>query len=224
MESHSNSSEEQLKSLGPLTSKLRFVLICWIGLLAAFSGCSTNGPDSQPTDSITTKTDKPEPILLREGDVLKITFPGAPNLNTTQQIRRDGKITLPLVSDVYAAGKTRQQLEAELLDLYKSQLVTKEVTVTVESSSFDVYVTGAVLRPGKVISSRPLTALEAIMEAGGPDYSRANLKSVEVTRNNKDHMEHFKLNLKDVLNGKSNEPFYLKPSDIVFVPERFQWL
>ncbi len=213
-----------MKSQNPVKSTLWFVLICWIGLLAAFPGCGTNGPDYQPTDTITNKTDKPEPILLREGDVLKTTLPGAPNLNTTQQIRRDGKITLPLVGDVFAAGKTRQELEAELLDLYKPQLVTKEVTVTVESSSFDVYVTGAVLRPGKVISSRPLTALEAIMEAGGPDYSRANLKSVVITRTSKDHVEHFKLNLKRTLYEDSNEPFYLKPYDIVFVPEKFQLL
>jgi polysaccharide export outer membrane protein len=219
-----DSSKEQLKSQSPVKSNLWFVLVCWFGFLAAFSGCSTNNPDYEPTDSVTNKVDKSEPILLREGDVLKIAFPGAPNLNTTQQIRRDGKITLPLVGDVFAAGKTRPALEAELLDLYKPQLVTKEVTVTVESSSFDVYVTGAVLRPGKVISSRPLTALEAIMEAGGPDYSRANLKSVVVTRTSKDHVEHFKLNLKGTLYGDSNEPFYLKPSDIVFVPERFQWL
>src|SRR5882672_2375321 len=136
-------------------------------LVSAISGCST--PDFQPTDTISDKSDKSEPVLLREGDVVKITFPGAPNLNASQQIRRDGKITLQLIGEVTAAGKTRAALEAELLELYKPQLVTKEITVTVESSSFDVYVTGAVLKPGKVITSRPLTALEAIMEAGGPD-------------------------------------------------------
>ena len=199
-----------------------FSLLCLVGLVIGLAGCST--PDYQPTDSVTDKTDKPEQVVLREGDLLRINFPGAPNLNTTQQIRRDGKITLPLIGDVVAAGKTRVDLENDLKDQYKSQLVTKEVTVTVESSSFDVYVTGAVLRPGKVISSRPLTALEAIMEAGGPDYTRANLKSVKITRNNKNRMEHFTLNLKDVLDGKSSEPFYLKPSDIVFVPEKFTWL
>jgi protein involved in polysaccharide export with SLBB domain len=74
------------------------------------------------------------------------------------------------------------------------------------------------------VSSRPLTAIEAIMEAGGPDYTRANLKSVRITRVGKDKMEHFTLNLKEVLDGKSNESFYLKPSDIVYVPEKFQWL
>ena len=62
------------------------------------------------------------------------------------------------------------------------------------------------------------------MEAGGPDYNRANLKSVQIIRNNKDHVDHYKLNLKRTLEGESNEPFYLKPSDIVYVPERFQWL
>jgi polysaccharide biosynthesis/export protein len=204
------------------TAGALFLFVGLISLVFGLTGCSS--PDYQPPDLSSHASDKSEPVILREGDVLKVTFPGAPNLNATQQIRRDGKITLALVGDVSAAGKTRIELESDLKELYKPQLVTKEVTVTVESSSFDVYITGAVLRPGKVISSRPLTALEAVMEAGGPDYTRANLKSVKITRNNKDRMEHYTLNLKEALEGKSNEPFYLKPSDIVYVPEKFQWL
>jgi protein involved in polysaccharide export with SLBB domain len=84
-------------------------------------------------------------------------------------------------------------------------------------------VTGAVLRPGKVLSNHPITALEAIMEAGGFNYAKANLKSVAVIRHEQGQVKNYTLNLKLVLEGKPSTPFYLKPSDIVYVPERFAW-
>jgi polysaccharide export outer membrane protein len=196
------------------------VLIALAGLLAVLPGCST---PEHPSTSAPRPAQQQEPIVLREGDVVKISFPGAPNLNATQPVRRDGRIALALVGEVVAAGKTPEALEKELVSLYANQLVMKEVNVTVEASSFPVYVTGVVLRPGKIDSNRPLTALEAIMEAGGFDYNRSNLKEVTVTRTANGRVEHFKLNLKRVLEGKDPEPFYLKPSDIIYVPERFTW-
>ena len=89
------------------------------------------------------------------------------------------------------------------------------------SSSFPVFVTGAVLKPGKIVSDHSMTALEAIMEAGGPDYTKANLKAVKVIRLEDGQFKTYTLDLKLLLEGKGNEPFYLKPSDIVRVPERF---
>jgi polysaccharide export outer membrane protein len=96
---------------------------------------------------------------LREGDVLKISFPGSANLNTTQQIRRDGMISLPLVGEVKAVGKTPAELEKDLIDLYSTQLLSKQVTVEVRSSSFPVYVSGsgsARERSCPIIPLRPL--------------------------------------------------------------------
>jgi len=114
------------------------------------------------------------------------------------------------------------ELEKELVKLYAPQLVTKEVTVALESSAFLVYVTGAVTRPGKMVSDRPLTALEAVLDAG-VDYQKANLKSVTVIRHENGRDELHALNLKKALEGKGGEPFYLKPQDIIFVRERFTW-
>lgn len=194
--------------------------VALVGMFGIF-GCRT--PDFQQVD-LNRAPEKPEPIVLREGDVLRVAFPGAPNLNTPPQpIRRDGRIALPLIGEVVAAGKTPSELEKQLINLYSGQLVIKEVNVSMEASSFSVYVTGAVLKPGRVDSNRPITALEAIMEAGGFDYSKANLKEVTVTRTTQGHVDHYTLNLKRVLEGKDAEPFYLKPSDIVYVPERFVW-
>jgi len=93
--------------------------------------------------------------------------------------------------------------------------------VEVASSSFPVYVTGMVMQPGKILSDHPITALEAIMEAGGFDYAKADLKDVTVIRRQGNIMKNYKLNLKAVLQGKESEPFYLEPADIIYVPERF---
>jgi polysaccharide export outer membrane protein len=164
-----------------------------------------------------------EGFILREGDAVRITFPGAPNLNTVQAIRRDGIVSLPLVGEVYAAGLSPKELEARLLELYGPQLQTKEVNVALESSAFTIYVIGAVLRPGKVVSTRPLSALEAVMEAGGFDFSRANMKNVRVIRYIDGKPHYFSVNLKKVMNGKGAEPFPIKPADILYVPERFVW-
>ena len=168
-------------------------------------------------------TNNPASYVLREGDTLKISFPGSPNLNTIQQIRTDGKINLPLVGEVQAAGLTPGDLQKNLMDLYAPQLTSKDVIVEVQSSSFPVYVTGAVLRPGKIVSDHPITALEAIMEAGGPDYTKANLKNVSVIRQERNQTRNYTLNLKRVMDGKVSEPFYMKPADIIFVPEKFSW-
>ena len=201
--------------------QLMTLAVLWCSVLLAVTGCETQTPPKGYIES--TATNHSEAITLRGGDVLKISFPSAPTLNTTQPIRRDGQISLPLIGEVKAAGMTPAELEKKLIELYASQLVSKEVTVTIESSSFPVFVTGMVIRPGKISSDHPITVLEAIMEAGGPDYTKANLKAVRVIRQEGSVVKNYTLNLKLALQGKQSEPFYLKPSDIVYVPERFTW-
>lgn len=217
----------KIKSLVPLTA-VRWVMPL-LAILFMITGCQTDqieNPPAQPTTqqvSSPSKSDQSEPMVLREGDVLHVSFPSSPSLDTTQQIRRDGKIVMPLVGEVVAAGKTPEDLQNELLKLYEPQVATKQVVVTVQSSTFQVYITGSVLRPGPVSADHPISALEAIMEAGGFDFSKANLKAVVVIRQEKDKTVRYTLNLKDVLDGTQTESFYLKPSDIVYVPERFTW-
>jgi polysaccharide export outer membrane protein len=212
-----------------LTEKNGFVnllslLKCFMLLLAifTFAGCQTSKPN-ESSKQIAPDQSHSEIITLQEGDDLKISFPGSANLDTTQQIRRDGKISLPLVGEVQAAGETPDDLQKNLINLYAPQISSKEVIVTVESSAFPVYVTGCVIRPGKISSDKPMTALEAVMEAGGFDYEKANLRNVRVIRCEGGVSKSYTLNLKMALNGNEDKPFYLKPSDIVYVPERFSW-
>jgi len=223
MNIHSNSKALQIFAAGKrrlVSLAMLSVAVIAAGMLA---GCKTQTgvltEQAAMTGGLTATTN--ELMNLREGDVLKISFPDSASLNTAQTIRRDGKISMTLVGDVDAAGMTPSALEKKLVDLYASQLSSKQVTVEVVSSSLTVYVTGMVLRPGKILSDHPISALEAVMEAGGFDYTKANPKNVVVIRREGKTMKNYKLNLKAVLQGKQNEPFYLKPDDIVYVPERF---
>jgi len=137
-----------------------------IATLVLSTGCQNQVP-SIPTGNAealqqSIGQQKSETLTLREGDVIKISIPGAPNLDTVQTIRRDGKIALALVGEVQAAGLKPAEVQADLLKLYAPQLVSKEVIVSVVSSSFPTFVSGAVLHPGKVVSDRPITALKQL--------------------------------------------------------------
>ena len=201
---------------------LQPLLLTLVGVCAMlmFAGCAGT---KEPASATGRETPDSEPLKMREGDHITIAFPGSPGLNTSQQIRRDGRINLPVVGEVVAAGMTTAELEQELIKLYDKELVSKVVTVTIQTSGFPVFVTGAVSHAGKVLVDRPMTVLEAIMEAGGFDYAHSDLKHVQITRNNQGRMEHYTLNLKRVLQGEDSSTFYVKPSDIIFVPEKFNW-
>jgi polysaccharide export outer membrane protein len=196
-----------------------FGLLLLVGTLV--NGCATSPNEKTMNPAAAMADQKPDLIVLREGDVVKVSFPGSANLDASQPIRRDGKILLPLIGEVTAAGLTPEALQTNLTQLYAPQISTKQLIVTVVASSFPVFVTGAVVHPGKILSDHHLTALDAVMEAGGFVLTTANLKDVRVIRNENGVMKKYSLNLKLLLDGKDSQPFYLEPSDIIFVPERF---
>jgi polysaccharide biosynthesis/export protein len=159
------------------------------------------------------------PNFLNAGDVVRITFPGAPELNQTQKIGTDGALSLPLIGTVQAAGKSPGQLQNELAGLYKAQLQDNEVLVAVESRAVPVVVSGAVQHPGKIVFERPATVLEAIMEAGG-FTPEANLSRVSVIRIVKgEHQTEF-FDLRPVLRGLPTHAAYVSGGDVIYVPEK----
>jgi polysaccharide export outer membrane protein len=201
-----------------IASVFRFFCLAATLAFAAggLTGCQT------ATNTPPTASEEPQNIVLRAGDAIKVSFPGSPNLDTAQPIRRDGKIVMPLVGEVEAAGLTPDALQTNLVKLIGPQIGSKQVVVTVESSSFPVYVTGAVIHSGKINSDHPITALEAVMEAGGFDYNTADMKHVKVNRTENGETKIYILNLKDALEVGKKKPFYLKPNDIIFIPQRLQ--
>lgn len=185
-----------------------------LAVLAILSGAGCQTPN-------TAKVPLPPqtPGVLAAEDVVKISFPGAPELNQTQKLPPDGKLSLPLVGDVYAGGKTLGELQRELARLYKPQLQNSEVLVALESRALPVVVSGAVERPGKIVFERPATVLEAIMEAGG-FTPQADLKKVELIRivNGEHYSQTF--DLRPVLRGTPTRATYVGGGDVIFVPEK----
>lgn len=193
-----------------------------LAFFSLLTGCQTNNRAAM--ESAGALMQGTNDMVLKAGDVVKVVFPGNESMNAEQAIRVDGKITVPILGEVVAAGKTPTQLQNELRTLYAPQLrVASEINVVVPSATYDVYVTGAVARAGKIPCNHPMTVMEAIMESGGPDYQRANLKAIRVIRTENGKTVNYKVNLKGLVNGSQIDVFYLRPNDVVYVPSKITW-
>jgi len=189
--------------------------------LVVLNGCKTRGQYPSVAE-MTAPAHGTNDVVLKEGDVVRVTFPNA-EMNRDETIRRDGKITLPIIGDVPAAGKTPRGFQHELAEKYSKEIRSSDdISVILEASAFPVYVSGAVMHPGKVTGDHALTVLEAIMEAGGYDADKAQLKSVKVVRTENGKTHTFIIDLRGVQSpGKPVNSFYLHPADIVIVPQKF---
>jgi len=187
-------------------------------LLLGVWGCSTVhsaavSPEQMAAEPLTEQT-------LSPGDVVEIKFTYNPELNDTQRIRPDGYITLRFVGDVKVQGKEPEALQQELVKLYSPELKNPSIIVTVKSLRNNmVFVGGEVNKPGNIEMPGRLTAFEAISQAGGFKIDTAATDSVVVIRSRKGKHYGTILNCKEILSGKEVKPFYLRPSDVVFVPQ-----
>jgi polysaccharide biosynthesis/export protein len=206
----------RLRSAGP-RSFTRRELFGIFGIPAALfilfcSGCESPAPTPFP-EQPTAKT----PVSLAPGDVIKLTFVSASEFNQTQKIRADGKVSLPLIGEVTAAGKRVVDFQRELVGLYKPQLRNSEVVVTVESSVVQVVVSGAVTKPAKLTFERPTTVFQAIMEAGGVnDYG--SMKKVHLIRVVNGEQLTQVLDLRPIASGKATSALYVRDGDVIYVP------
>jgi polysaccharide export outer membrane protein len=170
------------------------------------------------------KKQPPQPPALSDeyrlgpGDKLRIEVYKDPQLSQSVQVRPDGKITLPLVGDVEATGRTPIELRDMLTKSLKEYMNNPTVTViVVEAIASQVFVMGEVSHPGSMQLHGPTTILQAIAMAGG-FKEFANTKDVRVLRpNSNGSMQQLRFNYKDVLNGDA-KPFYLRSGDTVIVP------
>jgi polysaccharide export outer membrane protein len=156
--------------------------------------------------------------VLSPGDEVKVTFRGAPELDTRQKIPANGRLSLPTVGDVQAAGQTIGGLQSSLMARYQPHLQDPNVQVSLENAAAGVYVSGEVLRPGRIPLDRPMTVLEAVMESGG--FTRmANPKQVVLVRNQNGKSMRYLLNMNDTLTSAQSSPFYVRPYDVIYVKQ-----
>jgi polysaccharide biosynthesis/export protein len=200
-------------TLQSLSYRTGFISILTFFALAG-AGCETE----KSSTTFSGQAEVPRHVILASGDVVKLTFSAAPELNQSQKIRVDGKLSLPLVGEVDAAGKTVGQLQGELVQLYKSQLKTPDVTVSLEASVTTVTVSGAVAKPSRITFERPTTIFQAIMEAGGPN-AYGNLGHVRLLRTVNGVTKSQVFDLHRMLRGEETKPFYVRDGDVIFVPQ-----
>jgi polysaccharide biosynthesis/export protein len=185
--------------------------------LMFLAGCGAKQV-AQPVS--TANSQPPTVVRLAAGDVVEVKFFNVSELNESQTIRPDGRISLQLIGEVEVQGRTPAELRDELNRLYAPHLKASDVTVIVRSfQSRRVYVGGEVIAPGVINMPGPLTAMQAIMEAGG--FTRfARMENVVIIRHADGKRYGASLDFKpSQQTAPAPEPFYLEPLDIVFVPE-----
>jgi protein involved in polysaccharide export with SLBB domain len=169
-------------------------------------------------------------VTLAPGDSIEVKFFYTPELNETQAVRPDGNIALLLAGEVKAEGKTPAELQEELAKRYALHLRNPQVTVVVRSlEGRRVFVGGEVKTPGVIPMPGPLTAMEAIIQAGGFNMAAAEVENVVIIRFKERQRLGYMLNMKEALAGGDYQPFYLESRDIVYVPrtkiaELNQWI
>lgn len=185
-------------------------------LAVLITGCQT--PESPHVK--TGKVSAPDTrVVLTPGDQLEVRFFYTPDLNDLQVIRADGKITLQLVGDVDVAGLTPPQLQKKLEERYAGLIEKPSVAVIARKLNHrNIYVAGSVKTPGVQPMPGHMTALEAIMLAGGFNLKEANPEEVLVIRSENGVRTSYVLDLGNEIGGKEpSKPFYLHAQDIVYV-------
>jgi polysaccharide biosynthesis/export protein len=162
----------------------------------------------------------PDPnYVIGPEDLLDISVWKEPELTRSVPVRPDGKISLPLLSDVQAAGQTPTQLATHVTEGLKRYVTDPQVTVIVTAiNSQRIYLLGEVTRVGAYPLLPGMTILQALSSAGGPtQYAR--LQKIYVLREGEGGQTKFPFNYKEFLKGKNPEQnVALKVGDTIVVP------
>jgi len=152
-------------------------------------------------------------------DILRIDVWKEEQLTRTVPVRPDGKITLPLLNDIQAAGLTPMELAGVISNQFKKFINNPQVTVSVtEINSRRIYVTGEVLKAGTYALLPHMIVLQALSSSGGFTQF-ARMKSIYVLRTENGKQVKMPFNYKEAVRGKNPEQnIELLPGDVVVVP------
>ena len=173
----------------------------------------------QSTETTGSKTPQTD-YLIGDDDLLEINVWNEPALKQSLPVLSDGKITLPLIGEIQAAGETPSQLQRAIASKLQAYITHPDVTVMVlQMNSRKFNILGRVAKPGSYPLTATTTVLDAIADAGGfQDFAKE--KDIYILRGNPGGREtriHF--NYKAVIKGKHpEENIVLEPGDTVVVP------
>jgi polysaccharide export outer membrane protein len=154
---------------------------------------------------------------LVPGDKLRIEVYKDTQLSQSLQVRPDGKITLPLVGDIPASGRTSNELRDSIATSLKEYIANPVVTViVVETIPPVIYVVGEVNSPGPQPLTGQVSVLQALSAAGGfKDFAKT--KDIRIQRKTSSGQTTLHFNYKDAINGHG-KTIYLQPGDTIIVP------
>jgi polysaccharide biosynthesis/export protein len=188
---------------------------------ALAANAATSAPvGAASTAAVPTRAATPAGYMIGVDDVLSILFWRDKDLSAPEiTVRPDGKVTLPLLNDVQAAGLTPEQLRDAVLDAARKYVEDPNPTVIVkEIKSRKVFITGQVEKPGPYPLNGSVTVLQLIATAGGlRDF--ADGKNISVMRMRPGAQAVFEFNYQDLLKKKNlRQNIELEPGDTVVVP------
>jgi len=182
-----------------------------------------NMPDPQKSSQSTMSIKE---YRIGVDDQLKINVWRNPELSLTVPVRPDGNITMPLIGDVQAGGKTPKEVSAHIQKKLSEYVRNPNVSVILtELRNFEyisrIRVTGAVQTPSSFAYRQGMTVLDAVLQSGGINEFAAADRS-KLYRQVKGKTQIYNIYLDGILNqGKLSTNYPLKPGDIITVPERF---
>jgi polysaccharide export outer membrane protein len=192
--------------------------------LLSFAAIGAHAQSSATTPSDTAKTlpaaiDTDPAYKIGPQDVLRIDVWKEPDISRLVPVRPDGKITLPLLNDIQAAGLTPVQLSAKISEGLKKFITSPQVTVGVtEINSRRIFVTGEVTRAGAFPLLPNMTVLQALSSSGGFTQF-ARVKNIYVLRMEDGKQVKHPFNYKDAVSGKHAEQnIVLEGGDVIVVP------
>lgn len=198
-------------------NKVVLCIGCGIAMVLFASCAQMNGSHSAPSQAQMVHAQE---YLIGPEDVIEVMVWKNADLSRTTSVRPDGKISLPLVGDVQAAGLTVEQLRVSLAE--KLQSYYKEppqISVIVQQiNSYAIYVLGEVRSPGKYVVKTDTTFLQAVTLAGGfTEFASKN--RIVIRRREKESLEESSMGIKyaDVIAGRQRN-LLLRPGDTIIIP------
>lgn len=198
--------------------------LCTVVVLGQTNEALSNGgrkPDAngaeKPADAVENNVASSDYVIGAD-DTLHVSVWKEPDLSETLPVRPDGKISMPLLNDIPAAGLTPLQLKDSITEKLKKYLSDPRVTVVVTAmNSRRVFVTGEVTRSGPMPLLPHMTMLQALSQAGFTQF--ANPKAIYLLRTDNGKQEKLPFNYKEVVKGRHpEENIELKPGDTIVVP------
>jgi len=200
-----------------MTRYLLLLPLAWV-CSSSVSWAQQAAPSNSEVAAARTAAAAVAEYLIGPEDVLDISVWKNPELSRKVPVRPDGKVSLPLVNDIQAAGLTPSELREQLAKRLAEYVPTPEVAVIVaEVQSLRVSVVGAVKTPGRFMLKSPATVLECIALAQGLTEFAARDRIV-VLRQNGTTTQRIPFNYTKVANSSDQENFFVKPGDIIVVP------